>query len=751
MAIFFKTSSSHSLFRAYKCLPLFLILLLGAGGWMTPGAGVASASKVTFGGHLSKTVGFGNDLYVLSDLSFHGQQASRTINFPYPRRWSPASGSTLYLGLSHAPGLVPRLSDLKVELNGSLLKIIPLDQSNSNPTEVAISLDGAKFQEYNNLIIRVTQHYANECEDPFSTTLWTNVSTTSRLVLNYQEQTLIPDLHGWPYPFFDVRGLGNTQIGFALPETPEMETVRAIAKVATNLGAIADYRPVEVVAQQDKAGALIAIGTAGENQLIAQLGEHLPLPLKSGQFLDAGGQPLGPEIGVLEILANPNDPQSPLLVVSGNGPQGVEAAARALTERTYEPILGGQVAIIRKLNDFPRIDSSLGSPASPGVVPTPKTCTLQDLGYLTTTVHGIEPEPIVVVLHEFPGVKPIGQSQKLRVVFAYGAQMNTELSSLEVKLNDVSLRSYPLVKAEGEEHHEDVIEIPNHLIKPYNEFEFAFHLYPKQLGKCMPVVDKQLWGTLYETTRLELDKEYQSQLPDLSLLGYSGFPLTKDNGFSGLAIVLPCKADKFCLAGLLKLACQIGIWGQELGAYPYIPYDVYFDNNLPRLVQTSRHLLVLSPCHTNVLEEKLGSALALQKHGATIKLWQTSPQAPRLFEQAHAYLEEILSPWAAGKVILVVSSNSPDTLGSAVDLLCKPTLRAQLSGNLASVSPLHIVKAAQTLPKTTVSKIAPWRQATAFLADVPWAAPVILLVLLCFVTWGAMIYVGTKGKRTSSN
>jgi cellulose synthase (UDP-forming) len=648
----------------------------------------------------------------------------KQLTFSFPRSLNQQPGSVLVLNVAHSPGLLPRVSSLTVSVNGVLLKTFLLDSNSVNPADLVIPLDKVQLKDFNILSIKAVQHYTTECEDQFSSLLWTVINPSSHFVFEGVPRGTNLNLQNWPFPFVDEQDVETNKIVFAPLSKPTAETLRSLSRIAVNLGALSDYRDVETEYSSNLAGKVVAIGTPNENKLMASLGSSLPLPVKDGKFVDETGKVIDDQTGVLELVRT--DSGAVVLVVGGNSPQAVEKAATALVREDLNPIIGGQAALVEKIEGKQPVRSI----ARTGQIPGSKSFTLAELGYLTTSVHGLDPQPIVVEANTTPGIAAMGTSQRLQVVFGYGAQANNDLSSFEVRMNGISLRSYALSKPEGEERHEDIVEIRNHLFKEKNKFEFIFHLYPKSTGQCAPKIDQQLWGTLYDGTRLHLDREYVTGLPDLHLLNNFGFPFAKNANLNDLTIVLPEDANSTVVSALAKISVLFGKWADA----PESNIHVAMANALDEDARKT-NLIVLSPGGANSIQKSLGEALTLNDREKTLRVLKASNNRNFLVNQIDpdGYIEECINPWNNAANVLVLSGASPAAFGLAVNAIMDTDLRFKLAGSVASVSPEDVVKTVQASPIVESTTMTPVRKLTLAFSEHGWLAPVFLILLLIFL------------------
>jgi cellulose synthase (UDP-forming) len=679
--------------------------------------------QATSAGALKRIVTF-SQLNNDEPIELHRTFFEKQITFSYPRALKQQPGSVLVLNVAHSPGLLPRLSSLAVSVNGVLLKTFMLDADTVSPSDLVIPLDKVQLKDFNQLSIKAVQHYTLECEDQFSSLLWTVVNPSSHFVFEGQPRGTALNLQNWPFPFIDTQDVEQNKIVFAPLSKPTAETLRSLSRVAVNLGALSDYRDIETEYSNNLTGKVVAIGTPAENQLASSLGAILPLPIKSGKFVDETGKVIDDQTGVLELVRT--DSGAIVLVVGGNSPQAVEKAATALVREDLNPIVGGAAALVEKIEGKQPANYITRT----GQIPNTKSFSFAELGYLTTSVHGLDPPPITVEADTTPGIAAMGTSQRLQVVFGYGAQANNDLSSFEVRMNGISLRSYALSKPEGEERHEDIVEIRNNLFKEKNKFEFVFHLYPKSMGQCAPKVDQQLWGTLYDGTRLNLDREYVTGLPNLKLLNNFGFPFAKNANLNDLTIVLPEEANNTVVSALAKISVLFGKWADAPESNIHVAMANAVDDDARKT-----NLIVFSPGGTNAIQKSLGDALTLNDRDKTLRILKASGNRNFLVNQVdpNGYMEECISPWNSAANVLVLSGSSPAAFGLAVNALMNTDLRFKLAGSVASISPEDVVKTVQASPIIESTTMTPLRKLTLAFSQQGWLAPVVLVLLLIFL------------------
>ena len=160
-------------------------------------------------------------------------------------------------------------------------------------------------------------------------------------------------------------------------------------------------------------------------------------------------------------------------------------------------------------------------------VPDQELFTLADLGMTDRTIRGFYATPMEIPLKMSGDTKVRIDGARFVVDYGYAANLDTRLSSLEVRLNGVTLRSIPLDDEEGEVKAQLEVELPHELLEPSSELEVVFHLFPAEFDPCSYIGDRHIWGTVFETSLLELERDYYAMVPDLSLLRHDLWPMAE--------------------------------------------------------------------------------------------------------------------------------------------------------------------------------------------------------------------------------
>ena len=166
----------------------------------------------------------------------------------------------------------------------------------------------------NELTFEFVGHYTVKCEDPSHSTLWSHVDNTSTIELAGSLVTLHDDLKLLPAPFYDSMVDLHPVVPIVFLTQPSPRALQAAGIVASWFGILADSRPVRFP---------VSVGAIppGNAVVIGESSATLPASL---QMNTASGP-------TIAMRANPSDPYSKVLVLTGGSGDDVLTAAMALT------------------------------------------------------------------------------------------------------------------------------------------------------------------------------------------------------------------------------------------------------------------------------------------------------------------------------------------------------------------------------------------------------------------------------------
>jgi hypothetical protein len=662
-----------------RALALLALLVSGPahgapdpGGDPAPAAGSAAERDAAAVVH---SLSFTEELNQRTDITLQGVHAERTVILPIPRGWELTADPEVQVDLSHSAALDPARSHLTVLLNGDPLTSVRLDADNVAQARVRVPLPRRLLVDYNEVTFQVVQHYTEDCEDPFDPSLWTRIARTSAIDVPARLRPVTDGFEAWPFPFVDRRAFGPLHVTPILATAPSAETARAAGAVAFALGRLAEHRTVQVAPTlsriEDARTATLLVGTASElPDLHALLGD-----------LGLGDRALGETEGLVAIRPNPADPTLPVLIVTGGGPEGVRRAAQALIGQDRQPVLAGQTARVHDVIDGHASDPRPSSWRMPATGPVP----LSALGYAGETVRGYFPASIRIPirLEADSRIRPGGGTLTLK--YAYAAQLDPRLSAMEVRLDGLTLRSVPLDDAEGKADATLKVTLPEDIVTPNSHVDVIFHLFPRAYDACLRLSDRQVWGTVFPTSTIDIPRDHVADMPDLGRLRFGAWPYDTEPTTGDVVLAIPDAPSTHAWSAALELASGLGRVTRAM--------DPAFSLELASATSFSSakhaHFILLADTTRHSLYDLLASsgALALVDGTPTRSLFGINKQTLLAQDSASIdTIEQILNPANALRSVLVLHAGRDGGLARLVATVIESDRVARLDGNAASVA-----------------------------------------------------------------
>jgi len=704
-------------------------------------------------------INFEEDLYIEKDIMLQGALGYKRIDFTIPRYWEVLEGSRAEFYLSHSPTLIPDLSAFTAILNGKVIHTMALDRSNINVTTIVLNLPKNILSDYNVLELIANQHYTLECEDPFDPSLWTTIHRTSRILINHKKLVPYIDLAFYPYPIYEKQSYDDAVIDFMLPAQPSQTTLGAIARFQTAFGRFIPPRSkvkynVGIGSSGEPVNHMILIGTPQENEAIRRFADlptesalSLPLITEPGfspKFTYPNGSKIEGDQGVIIFTHHPDNAEIAVLILSGNSAAGVDKAVTAITEIPYERSFAGQALVVEKVDPRPKLPEKTKSTH----IPIDRdTFTLEDIKYEDTTVRGFFAPAVTIDILMEPDAHPAIGKQKFKLVYSYGAQLQAQLSSLEIILNGVSIDSKNLNVPEGESHAELLIDLPVDLLQPHNTLQVKFFLFPDNYFICGRVSDRHLWATVHKESELTMPRNYYVYLPDLKLMRYEWYPYTVYQDLGNTTFVLGDSASEADYAALLILAAQLGRITESEGIY----VKAYQLSKLPEEVKSSDHLIVVDSSAHSALSRKLvgDTRLFYNDDNKRVMMTLENGEMKTVEWKSGGLIEQIVSPFNPEKTVLLVRGQDAKQLELAVVALSDNTKLTQLENNLAFSYDTDEVKSAQTVKPALIGELPTAEETQTWIYLNFWRTALLIIgfVILLYVAIMAIQYTRRRGKE----
>ncbi|MHB9118817.1 MAG: cellulose biosynthesis cyclic di-GMP-binding regulatory protein BcsB [Burkholderiales bacterium] len=471
--------------------------------------------------------------------------------------------AVLHIRYTYSPALIPDQSHIKVILNDETVGVIPITKENAGRTILSdIEIDPRFFTDFNRLKLEFIGHYTTECEDPLHSSLWADISGASELEITTRPLALKSDLAMLPEPFFDKRDLHRLTLPFVFAASPTRPTLNAAGVASSWFGELAGWRGARFPTYLDQLPRGHAVVFATNTERPSFLEKHPKV-----------------EAPTLEVVTNPADGYSKLLLVLGRDGKDLKAAAQALA--LGSDALSGPSALIREVKEE--------TPRQPYDAPNwVRLDRPMKFGELVASpqelqVFGHQPNLIRVNLRIPPDLftwRSRGVPVDLK--YKYSPPIRSSESRLTMSINDELLQAFNL-RASGQGGESSRVRLPllddillgdsKEVLLPAfklgtrNQLQFSFAFTYFKEGNCR--------GTQVENVRAIVDANstvdfsgfpHYAKMPNLNYFATAGYPFTRYADLSQTVVVLPDKPTSYDIETMLTL---LGRMGESTG-YPAI-------------------------------------------------------------------------------------------------------------------------------------------------------------------------------------
>ena len=705
------------------------------------------------------TPGNFDNLFTLADIGvpdtiiLRGVDAYHSVYFAVPQT-QIVKTATMHLRYHFSPGLIPNLSHLKVSLNGTLFATLPVttqpsqnaiaDSAQTKPSdddtalivvrnensamlEATLTLPAELLVRDNEINFEFVGHYTLQCEDPSNTTLWSHVDTTSTVELAGALLPLQNDLKLLPMPFYDASVNLHPIVPIVFLSPPSPKALQAAGIIASWFGMLTDFRPVRFP---------ISFGTipSGNAVVIGESSADLPASMN----LSSSSGP------VVAMRANPQDPYSKILVISGDNPEDLVTAAMALTLQR-DLFQGDQTRISGLKPPAPRHPDD-----APRWLSTGKVTHLGDIAQ-TGDLQGDGAVPLRAYMRLPPDLY-YGNQQNLSFHMGYrynGIPISND-STLQVYMNDSYVSSTPMPHTDKASAKLDaVVPIPVVNMRPFsNSLMMRFIFLMSKKGKCQDTAPYNLQGAILKDSYLDIrDIPHWAVLPNLELFANAGYPFTRKADLSDTAVVLPDTATSDEIEMFLTL---MGHFGAQTG-YPVL--NVSVTNNDGMKADGSKDYLVLGTVDDQPAINRLDPSLPVTIDGSGLHIQDTqgffapiqhawwkvrssdhvqSGQLETAGGLPDAIMEGVEWPSGSSRSVVLIAVRDK----SAIPAFLSVFLKSSQSSDIAqSVSVLHGSRFVSYRIGNDVYKVGSlslWVHLSILFSEFPWLIPV-AGVLVCFL------------------
>lgn len=628
------------------------------------------------------------DLRIRNAIRLQGTRGEISIPFGL-RQDQVVSGASITLQAAWSPALLGDSSQLVVLVNGEVAQIIALKPENSGGQVISVPINPALFLPGDNqLNLRLIGHYARDCEDPFNSLLWANISNTrSWLDLTTQHLPMRPDLARLPAPFFE-KGINSTvKVPFVFAGQPRAGELEAAAPIASWLGSLASYRGFSFkpwFGQLPTGSAVVFLNRAGA---MPELGLSVSGPSAA-------------------VIANPRNPAGTLLVIMGRDNAELRLAASAIA--TGKGVFGGA----RMSFEGARIPT-WARYGAPRWLPTDRAI---QLGQLTEPYAlqglGLPPGPLTARFRVAPDLffwPRQGGTIDLRYRYPIAKWLDRDASRLDVSMNGQYLKTLPLTGswwaglfggsgANSHDGHREVV-LPRYALFGQNELVFDYNLIVANKQKCTGMLPDNVRVSVLPESLIDLTDAYHGiEMPDLAPFAGAGYPFTIRPDLAETTVVMASNPSAASVEAFLGL---MGRFGDATGA---AATGVTVTDRVQPERLADQDILVIGSSTLAGAGEFFANA-PVRFEGGALKVRETTPlqNLGALFSnREHANSEEVAdavqnargfsgivsfrSPYGGERTVVALLADDPRQLPLLVDGMADAKINAQIQGDLSVTS-----------------------------------------------------------------
>ncbi|HEX8962190.1 MAG TPA: cellulose biosynthesis cyclic di-GMP-binding regulatory protein BcsB, partial [Rhodocyclaceae bacterium] len=606
------------------------------------------------------------------------------------------TGARLVLRYSYSPSLLAKESHLKITLNDEVMGTAPISaEAAGKPQEIRIPIDPRFIVDHNKLGFRFIGHYAATCEDPLRNSLWAEVSGASEVVVSYVPIPLKDDLSMLPAPFFDRHDLRQLSLPVMFSAAPQLSTVHAAGIVASWFGALAGDRGARFPVQLDR--------------LVPGHGIVMATNSDRPSFLDGHPPVEGPAI---EMMTNPADGVSKLLLVLGRDGNDIEMAAQSLA-LGHEAMTGTHVAIRSRRDDARRQPYD-----APNWVRGDRPTRLGDMLAYAEQLQAVghNPPPLKLDLNVPPDLfRPGARGVPMTLRYRYSPPVRNGESLLTVSANGTLVQSYELTPRNGGgpiarfvRNDDSLLDatqrltLPAYALSGRNRLEFAFAFARYQEGPCPDVPPDDARRALIDPdSTIDFSGFYHlARMPNLNHFASVGYPFTRYADLSDTVLVLPEHPATEEIEAALAL---LGEFGRSTGV-PASRVQIAGPGEASQL--ENANLLIVGSALRQGVPAQWGDYLPASLDGKTRQISRPERALNFLYdwlgfgpdddasvatserlvaEGPMAMLLGFQSPLSPGYSAVAVTATAPDQLWQAVAALGNPDLASRIHGSVALI------------------------------------------------------------------
>ncbi len=629
-------------------------------------------------------------------LTLRGIEGSDTVTLG-GQRDELVTRAVLHLRYTYSPALIPGESHLKILVNDDVVHVVPVTRENlgRNVTQ-DLEIDPRLFTNLTRIKFQFIGHYTHDCEEPFHSSLWMEISGSSQFELTVRPLALNNDLALLPEPFFNAHDFSSKlTVPFVFSPAPGKDTLNAAGIVSSWFGKLAAWRGARFPAKLDALPAGHAVVFASNEDHPGFLKDHPKIT--------------GP---ALEMMTNPADGRSKLLLILGRNGADQKIAAQALV--LGNAALAGSRASIQGVKQEP--------PRQPYDAPAwirmdrpmkfgELVASAQDL-----QVAGYAPQPIRIPLRVPPDLFTWrSRGVPIDLKYRYTPPLRASESRLRMSVNDELVKSFTLLPSGEVEKNrirlpliDDMVFgqsqellLPSFKLGTRNELQFQFTTAAQKEGLCRDYINENVRDMVDADSKIDFSGfPHYAEMPNLNYFATAGFPFTKYADLSQTIVVLPERPTPYDIETMLTL---LGRMGESTG-YPATQFGIAHAGEGSRLKNAD--LLVIGASLKQGLLTQWADKLPVDIHDGTLRNSQPKRSVSFLFDwlnfdtlpdpdvMAQQQLSEngslaamlgFESPLSSQRSVIAIVSTQPESLTQTLDALDRSS--NDIHGSAAFIHP----------------------------------------------------------------
>jgi cellulose synthase (UDP-forming) len=444
------------------------------------------------------------------------------------------------------------------------------------------------------------------------------------------------------------------------------------------------------------------------------------------------------------MRANPSDPYSKVLVLTGDTADDLLIAAMALTMQR-DLLQGEQVRI-----------PSLKVPAAREPDDAPRWLSTERINRIGDMISAAELQtdgsnPVAVYMRLPPDLY-FGTKQNLgfHLGYRYNAIPLSDGSTLQVSLNSSYVSSTPLPHTDKDSAQLDaIVPVPVSDMRPFSNslvMRFLFQLAKK--GECQDTAPNNLQGVILKDSYLDIrDIPHWAVLPNLEIFANAGYPFTRRADLADTAVVMPENPGPEELELFLTL---MGHFGGQTG-YPVL--NVTVTNAEGMRADSQKDYVILGTVDDQPALNRLNPSLPVMVDGSGLHIQDTqgffaqlqhawwkvrssdrvqSGQLEIAGGLPDALIEGIEWPSGSSRSAVVITLRDRSVVANFLSVFLKNSQSSDVSQSVSVLHGSHFMSYRIGKDFYHVGSLSTWIQLNMFFSDYPWIM-VVSTIVSCFL------------------